>query len=162
MRHTPRIARCAGMLLMAGLLMAGMSGCSRTVKADFAKAPEDRPLEIPPPLEMAGTPAPATVASASALVRPSATAAGFTVKGSRQAVYAGVGELLKGIAGLEVVSQAQLLGSYDVTYQGSSFLVRVVEEAEVVRVSAVDARGQQAAGEAPAAVLSQLQKALSR
>ena len=162
MRHNPRIARVLGLLLVIGLAGAGLSGCSRAVKADFAKAPEDRPLEIPPPLDVAGTPTVAAQAGAPAPARPSAAAAGFRVDGARDAVYARVGEVLDGIEGLAIVSKAELLGSYDVTYQGSSFLVRVVGDSQAAQVSAVDARGQQAAGEAPAAVLARLQAALVR
>lgn len=162
MRQHVTTARLTGVLVLAAGLAVGLAGCGKGIKEDFAKAPEDRPLEIPPPLDAAAA-APAAPASVMRpAAAPAAAAAGFRVPGERDAVYARVGELLEGIAGLQVVSRAQLLGSYDVTYQGSSFLVRVVGVDNGAQVSAVDARGQQAAGEGPRAVLEALQAGLVR
>ena len=55
---------------------------------------------------------------------------------------------------------AQLLGAYDVAYEGSNFLVRVTAVEAGVYVSAVDPRGLPAAGAAPGKVIAALKAKL--
>ena len=166
MRQNVRNARVLGTLALAGIVMVGLSGCGRGgIKDEFAKAPEQRSLEIPPDL-VAATAVPSTPsASASQSVRPvqrdAVQTAGFTLPGERDAVYGRVGTLLEGIDGLVISSRAQLLGSYDVSYQGSNFLVRVVAVEAGVYVSAVDPRGVPATGAASDAVLAALKAGLA-
>ena len=69
---------------------------------------------------------------------------------------------LEGIEGLKIVSRAQLLGTYDVNYQGADFLVRVVGVEGGSYVSAVDPRGLPANAEAPLKVVAALQAALAK
>jgi hypothetical protein len=71
-----------------------------------------------------------------------------------------VGEALSKIEGLSIASRAQLLGVYDVAYEGSNFLVRVSAVDAGVYVSAVDPRGQPATGEAPTKAIAALKAAL--
>ena len=52
------------------------------------------------------------------------------------------------------------LGVYDVSYQGSNFLVRVSAVDAGAYVSAVDPRGQPATGEAPSKAIAALKAAL--
>jgi len=85
---------------------------------------------------------------------------GFTVPGERDAVFAKVGDALGGIAGATIASRAQLLGTYDVDFEGSKFLVRVTKTDAGVYVSAVDPRGLPAAGEAPVKLMAALKTAL--
>ena len=66
----------------------------------------------------------------------------------RDEVFARVGVALEGIEGVSIASRAQLLGSYDVNYEGASFLVRVVAVEAGTYVSAVDPRGLPAGGPA--------------
>ena len=166
MRQNVRIARVMGTLAVACTLAMGLSACGRSaIKEDFAKAPDQRPLEIPPALEAAAPAAPASSSATASqvarpAVQPAAANAGFTLAGERDAVYARVGQLLESMDGLEIASRAQLLGSYDVAYQGSNFLVRVVAVEAGVYVSAVDPRGLPATGAAPDAVLAQLKAGL--
>lgn len=88
---------------------------------------------------------------------PSASAnSGFTVPGERDAVFAKVGDALADIPGLTIASKAQMLGSYDVTYEGASFLVRVVKVEAGSYVSAVDPRGMPATAAAPVALIASL------
>ena len=82
--------------------------------------------------------------------------------GTRDEIFARVGTALEGIDGLAIASKAQLLGTYDVSYQGSDFLVRVVAVESGAYVSAVDPRGLPATGEAPLKVVASLQAALAR
>lgn len=149
------------------LAAAATSGCSwfRRGNALYAGPAESRPLEVPPDLDAATTAAAATAGSVTASgVRQAAaqSALGFNVAGERDAVYGRVGEALAGIQGLTIASRAQLLGAYDVTYGGASFLVRVSPAESGVYVSAVDPRGLPATGDAPKQVIDALRTALSR
>ncbi|MBW3549807.1 MAG: hypothetical protein KY442_02980 [Proteobacteria bacterium] len=171
-------------MLLAGLVAT--SGCSWFRKGNglYAQNPESRPLEVPPDLDLprsgaamaspssvtasgqaAPAPRPPTAASQPARVGASTDAGasagtGFTMPGSREEVFNRVGEALGGIDGVEVASRAELLGVFDVNYQGGNFLVRVTEAEAGVRVSALDPRGQPATGDAPARLLAALQAAI--
>ena len=143
-------------LALAALAIAvlGVTGCKwfRKGNPDYAMSAETRPLEVPPDLNLPSTAGamklPSTAAQAAA---PGAatSATGFNVAGTREEVFAKVGDALGGIEGLTIASRAQLLGSYDVAYEGSNFLVRVVGVEAGAYVSAVDPRGLPAAGSAP-------------
>jgi hypothetical protein len=62
--------------------------------------------------------------------------------------------------GVTVASRAQILGTYDVSYGGANFLVRVTAVDAGVYVSAVDPRGLPASGEAPQKLIAALKAAL--
>jgi len=134
------------------IAVLGVSGCKwfRKGNPDYAMSAETRPLEVPPDLNLPSTATamklPQTGTQASAT--PS-NPTGFNVAGPRDEVFAKVGVALEGIDGVSIASRAQLLGSYDVTYEGASFLVRVVAVEAGTYVSAVDPRGLPAAGPAP-------------
>ena len=59
-----------------------------------------------------------------------------------------------------MASKAQILGTYDVNYEGTDFLVRVTKVDAGVYVSAVDPRGLPAAGPAPQKLIAALKTAL--
>lgn len=109
-----------------------------------------------------GAPAPAAATPAAVLpaAAPAAAGSGFTVTGELDAVFNKVGEALATVPGATVASKAQLLGAYDVNYEGSNFLVRVTKVDAGVYVSAVDPRGVAASGEAPAKLMAALKAAL--
>lgn len=153
------------------LAMATTSGCSWFRRGDsvYAGPAESRPLEVPPPLEAVTTASAAASASTSATASGAgATAAaaqgapGFSVAGTRDEVYARVGEALGAIEGLTITSRAQLLGAYDVSYEGASFLVRVTTVGTGTSIAAVDARGLPATGDAPRRVIESLRTSLAR
>lgn len=159
----PSVSRIAAALLIGGLVAT--SGCSWFRKGDalFANDPANRPLEVPPPLETPRTDA--NVASATtATAAPGAAMAtgsvGFTVPGSRDAVFERVGEELGKVPGVVIVSRAQLLGAYDVTFEGASFLVRIAGGENGSTVSAVDPRGVPVTAESATRLLAQLKTAL--
>ena len=165
MRYRVKGSRALQAAAVAGVLVMAATGCSsKGVRADFALPADQRPLEIPPPLVLVES---APVNDTSSAVAPAPVAApvgnanGFTAAGERDAVYARVGQLLEGIDGLQIASRAQLLGSYDVAYQGSNFLVRIVAVDAGAYVSAVDPRGLPATDAAALAVIAQLQAALA-
>ncbi|MGI8559846.1 MAG: hypothetical protein ACR2J7_00080 [Luteimonas sp.] len=151
--------------------VAGASGCRWFRKGDalYAQSPENRPLEVPPDLDRPNTegamkmpPAGGSV-SRSSIGSPGVPAAsntGFSVSGERDAVFDRVGTALAGMDGVNVVSRAQILGTFDIDYQGSKFLVRVAKVGEGTYVSAVDPRGLPASGAAPVQLMAALKAAL--
>ena len=133
----------------------GVSGCKWFHKGnpDYALSPEARPLEVPPDLNLPNTagamklpPAAGQVSEQAGAV---ASATGFNVAGARDEVFAKVGAALGGIDGVTVANKSQLLGTYDVSYEGSNFLVRAVAVEAGTYVSAIDPRGLPAARPAP-------------
>jgi uncharacterized lipoprotein len=184
MHHRP-LFRFAVLVLALAVLAA--SGC-RWFRKDspFEQSAETRPLEVPPDLDRPNTDSavgasssvarstlsPAQPAGATATTTPApaagapqsapagAVGSGFTVAGERDAIFARVGEALAAVPGVAVASKAQLLGTYDVTYENSSFLVRVTKVDAGVYVSAVDPRGVPATDAAAAKLMASLRSAL--
>ena len=162
-------------VLVAGVLLASLaatSGCSWFSQADdlYAPAPQDRPLEVPPDLDQPGATASeptgsvtasGTVAAAGIAAPATAAANGFNAAGTRDEVFARVDTALAAIDGVTVASRAQLLGVFDVNYQGSNFLVRVSEAEGGAYLSVDDPRGTPATGAGPEQLLAQLQAALA-
>ncbi|WP_312367913.1 hypothetical protein [Stenotrophomonas sp.] len=148
MRQTSTV-RVFSLLVLGVVTAVATSGCffKRGARGDYALAPEARPLEVPPDLNLPNTsgataiPALASATKPAAVAAPATAANGFTVSGSRDEVFGKVGDALAGVEGLTIASRAQLLGSYDVAYEGSNFLVRVVATDAGAYVSAVDPRG---------------------
>ena len=154
MRSTSSFLRPLALATLA-IAVLGVSGCKwfRKGNPDYAMSAETRPLEVPPDLNLPNTAGamklPPTGAPAASTQGAATSATGFNVAGTREDVFAKVGEALAGVEGLTIASKAQLLGSYDVNYEGSNFLVRVVGVEAGAYVSAVDPRGLPAAGSAP-------------
>jgi uncharacterized lipoprotein len=160
-------------LVVAALVVAvaGASGCRWFRKGDalYGQSPEMRPLEVPPGLDRPNTegamkmPPTGSSVTRSEMASPGvpATAAtAFTVAGERDEVFDRIGSALASIDGVAVVSRAQILGTYDIDFQGSKFLVRVAKVESGVYVSAVDPRGVAAAGEAATQLMARLKAAL--
>lgn len=163
-RFAPRSLSLAAMA--AATLLA--SGCSWFHHKDevYAQSPESRPLEVPPDLDRPNTEGAMALPDAPrSVTRSSMTAAsagnnGFSVAGSRDEVFEKVGDALAAMQGVTIASKAQLLGAYDVNYQGSNFLVRVSDASAGVYVSAVDPRGVPATGDAARQLIAALKGAL--
>lgn len=160
------MSRRALALTLAATVLA-TAGCGWFRKGDglYATDAANRPLEVPPDLDAPGAAAAGSAMASS--VRPAAPmatsgTAGFTVPGTRDAVFARVGTALEGIEGVTITSRAQLVGAFDVSYAGSSFLVRVSDAEAGAYITAVDPRGMAAAGDAPARLLEALKAALAR
>jgi uncharacterized lipoprotein len=168
MRHSVSAIRVLSFAILATATLVGTTGCfKRGAKGDYALAPEVRPLEVPPDLNAPGNnpsaqiPVLASQAAKPAPSTPAANAGGFTVPGSKEDVFGKVGTALESIEGVKIASKAQLLGSYDVGYEGSDFLVRVVGVEAGVYISAVDPRGLPATGPAPTKLLAELKAKLA-
>lgn len=167
MRLSSSLSRPLALVLLA-VSVAGLSGCkwfTKGAKGEYALPPEARALEVPPDLNLPSTAgamqipgaAAATPAGASATA---ASATGFNIPGSRDDAFTKVGEALGGIDGVTIASRAQLLGTYDVAYEGANFLVRVVGVDAGAYISAVDPRGLPATGEAPTKLMAALKSKL--
>lgn len=177
MRHSnpSRLLSAVAMPATALVLAAAVSGCHWFKKdSGYQQSAESRPLEVPPDLDRPNTEgamqlpgdAPRSVTrsslggGASAASAPAASASGFTVAGDRDEMFGKVGDALAAIPGVTIASKAQLLGAYDVSYEGGNFLVRVSKVDAGVYVSAVDPRGLPATGAAPAKLVAALKAAL--
>ncbi|AWH24991.1 hypothetical protein [Stenotrophomonas sp. YAU14D1_LEIMI4_1] len=177
MRQSVSTARVLSYALLAVAVAAGTTGCfKRGAKGDYALAPEMRPLEVPPDLNLPagagsnqmpalGAPpqqaAPMAPAAPAAAAAPAANNTGFIVPGSKDEAFTKVGTALEGLEGVTIATRAQLLGSYDVAYEGSNFLVRVVAVDAGAYISAVDPRGLPATAEAPVKLIAALKAKLA-
>lgn len=172
MSVSSRVARASAAILVAITVTALLGGCSwfrKGPRGDYALVQEQRPLEVPPDLTLPDTSgamalppaAGGQAAQRPAAPAPTASASGFVVRGTRDEVFERVGTALEGIAGVAIATRAQVLGSYDVSYQGNDFLVRVSEVEGGAYVSAVDPRGVPATGEAAVQLIAALQAALA-
>ncbi|KQO02509.1 MULTISPECIES: hypothetical protein [Stenotrophomonas] len=169
MRHSRSAVRALSLALLAIATTVTATGCfHRGARGDYALAPEMRPLEVPPDLNLPNTAGASQVPALASAARPTQAAAaqpaqgGFTVKGSRDEVFGKVGDALATVEGVTIASRAQLLGSYDVAYEGSNFLVRVVGVDAGTYVSAVDPRGLPATDPAPIKLLEALKAKLAQ
>ena len=134
----------------------------------YRQSAETRPLEVPPDLDKPNTEggmqapeAPQSVTrSAMGTQAAQSSASGFTVAGDRDDVFNKVGSALAATEGVTIASKAQLLGAYDVSYQGATFLVRVSKVDAGVYVSAVDPRGMPDTGEPATKLIAALKTAI--
>lgn len=165
-----RVSRVVVPVVLA-MSIVGLSGCKwfhKGPKGDYALEAQARPLEVPPDLNVPSTagamqvPTVATggAAGAGQQAAPASNSSGFNVAGKRDDVFTQLGVALGTVDGLTIASSAQLLGSYDVSYQGVSFLVRVSEIASGTYVSAVDPRGVPANGPESTRLMAELKNKL--
>jgi len=164
MRHSQTAVCALSLALLAVATTVTATGCHRGARGDYALAPEMRPLEVPQDLNLPNTAGASQVPALASAARPATQAApaqgGFTVSGSRDEVFGKVGTALEAIDGVTIASRAQLLGSYDVAYEGSNFLVRVVAVDAGAYVSAVDPRGVPATDAAAVKLIDALKAGL--
>ena len=151
---------------------ASLSGCHWFNRGNpYNQSAQTRPLEVPPDLDKPDTtgamdaPADTTQSVMRSSVGASAQAAqdsatGFTVAGDRDDIFNKVGTALAATEGVTIASKAQLLGTYDVSYQGANFLVRITKVDSGVYVSAVDPRGMPASSAPATALVAALKTAL--
>jgi uncharacterized lipoprotein len=167
MRQYSPILRPLGLALLA-IAVLGTSGCKwfRKGSPDYAMSAESRPLEVPPDLNLPNTAGamklpPTGTQATSPTAAGGASSTGFNVAAGRDDAFVQVGAALANIEGANIASRAQLLGTYDVSYEGSNFLVRVVAVEAGSFVSAVDPRGLPASGDAATKLMAALRSALA-
>ncbi len=148
----------------------GTSGCSWFRKKDYyALDAEKRPLEFPPAFDAAEAERSVATTASGSVSRsslpsgdPSARMLAFGVAGDRAATFARVGDALAATPSLTIASRAQLLGVFDVDYEGQKFLIRITEAAGGrSMVSAVDPRGLPADNASAAKLIAAMKTALA-
>lgn len=136
------------LLVVMAVVLVSAGGCRWFKhKSSYAQSPENRPLEVPPDLDLPNTANATTLPPASGLGAKTGMGSppsevGFVVNGAVADVYPRVGTALEGIDGVVISGRAAALGSYDVGYQGQNFLVRVEEVSGSTRVYAISVNGQ--------------------
>ena len=164
----PQLSVTVRASILAVAIVATATGCSWFNKGTklYAGPAESRPLEVPPELDTSpsatATTASAVSASGTQQAAAQASSLGFTIPGTREDVYAKVGEALAAVPGVVIANRAPLLGAYDVNYAGSNFLVRVSTGENGSYVSAVDPRGLPATGDAAKRLVAALKTSLTR
>ena len=128
----------AGAIVLA-LLASG--GCRWFRGSDYTRSAEDHPLEVPPDLDRPATDNQLPLPASTGLGGTGPVPVGFVVADSPENVWPRLGVALAGIQGVVVTGQAQSLGSYDVSYQGQNFLVRVESTGGQSRISAISPAG---------------------
>jgi uncharacterized lipoprotein len=167
MDHQNTWARRAGrsaVLALLAVAIIGASGCGWfRGRSGYEDAPEARPLEVPPDLDMPRVdPAmniPATPSERSAAASAAASAP-FTIADAADSAWRRVGLALDRIDGVTITDRAQLLSAYSVRYQGEEFLVRVVAEGSGSRISATSADGRESTTAAATRLLGLLRQRL--
>lgn len=167
-RHALSRATMAAILAALSVAALGASGCSMFRKKDYYSLDTDkRPLEFPPAFDAADAERSLATTASGSVSRsslpsgdPSARALAFGVAGDRAATFSRVGEALAATPGLTIASRAQLLGAFDVDYEGQKFLVRITEADGRSTVSAVDPRGLPADNDSAAKLIAAMKAAL--
>lgn len=143
MTFTPRFTRAmlAGAVLLA--LTSASAGCSWFKnKSNYEKSVETQPLEVPPGLDLPDTTQATSLPPIGATGTPIASSTDLEISGSATDAYPKIGAALEGIEGVVINGRAEALGSYDVTYQGQNFLVRVQDSADGSRLMALSPDGR--------------------
>jgi uncharacterized lipoprotein len=131
--------------LLAGAIVAALlasTGCHWFSGSDYRRSVESRPLEVPPDLDAPATANAMPLPAAAGLGASSRAPVGFVVADTPANTWSRIGTALATIDGVTVVGQAQTMGSYDVSFQGQNFLLRVEDTAGQSRVSALGPNGQ--------------------
>ena len=172
MYRTSRVSKVVSKVavpLAAVLLVSSVTGCHWFKKKNelYTQSTEARPLEVPPDLDRPSAdramnlPDANAGKQASAPAQPAANPTGFTVAGERDAVFAKLGEVLAATNGVRIASKADILGTYDVDYLDSKFLVRVTKTGDKLFIAAVDPRGLPPSGAAAGKLIALLKAALA-
>ena len=166
MYRTFRVSKVAAPLA-AVLLVSSVTGCHWFKKKNelYTQSAELRPLEVPPELDRPSVDKamtlPAVASSTAAAATGTVAATGFAAAGERDAVFAKVGEVLGATAGVRIANKADILGTYDVDYLDTKFLVRVTKAGNGAYVSAVDPRGLPPSGDAAGKLVAILKAAIA-
>lgn len=143
MNSTPSLMRpllfCAVILALA----SATSGCNWfKARSSYNQSVENRPLEVPPDLDLPDTSGASTMPASSSIGAPRASAAEIRLIDTATDAYPKIGQALEGIAGVTINGRAEALSSYDVSYQGQNFLVRVLDSSGGSRLIALSPDGR--------------------
>jgi hypothetical protein len=145
MNSNPRAIRPLLLVGVASLaIVFASSGCSWFKnKTNYQSSKEAIPLEVPPDLDMPDTSGATSmpVVSSAGAPPPVASAKGRLSVSAAEA-FPKIGEILSTTPGVVVNGRAEALGSYDVTYKGESFLLRVLDSTGGSRLVALSPDGR--------------------
>jgi uncharacterized lipoprotein len=145
MTSTSRVPRPKLLVGVAALaILLATSGCSWfRHKTDYQASREANPLEVPPDLDRPDTSAATSMPLASTAGPPvAASARDVRLSMPASEAYPRIGEALATVPGLVVNGRADALHSFDVTYKGESFLLRVLDATGGSRLVALSADGR--------------------
>jgi uncharacterized lipoprotein len=155
--------------LLATSAVVALSGCSlfRGKDAPYLESRESGPLEVPPDLVLPSSSAalqipPAASGAASPGEAPPAAlgvATSFEISDTAENAFRRVGLALGRVDGATATPVAAL-NSYEVSFRGESFLVRLAARGESVRVDAISPEGTAISGGAAGELLGLLQSRL--
>ena len=128
MTSKPRAPRTLLLVGVAALtIVFATGGCSwLRHKSDYKASREANSLEIPPDLDRPDASAATALPVASSVTAPRSGGEGRLAMSAAEA-YAKVGEVLAAIPGVTVNGRTEALSSYDLSYKGESFLIRVLD-----------------------------------
>lgn len=143
MNSNTRATRPLLMIGVATLVFAvAASGCGWIKnKTNYQASREGNALEVPPDLDRPDTSDATGVPIVSSAGAPTSSTAGRLPVPAADA-YPKVGQVLATVPGVVINGRAEALSSYDVTYKGESFLLRVLDSAGGSRVVALAADGR--------------------
>ena len=160
----------------------GWFGGKKKRTAAYQMSPEERPLELPPDLDMpranpqmiipqvsanarvSGAAAPSDVAPALGAVAAAPEIAGindFTLTDSKDSAFRRIGLALGRVEGVGLASSSALLGNFEVQYLGQDFLIRIEEAEQGVRVHALTTDGREITSGPATQLLAPLKPRLS-
>jgi uncharacterized lipoprotein len=151
---------------VVAIALVSAGGCSwfkskKGKGAAYTTSVENRPLEVPPDLDAPDTSASTSLPAASLLGGPkTVSTAGFAAKGSANAVWDKVGKILDKTEGVTMTGRAEAITSFDVTYEGQSFLIRVEAAGTGSRVAAISPDGQELKEGPGAKLLAEIERKL--
>lgn len=173
MTLSPRSARPVLLVLIVFAMASATSGCHWVRghlfhgKSSYEESKESHPLEVPPDLDTpinSGSmqiPAAGSDQGSMPMSGPAMAPMGvssFVVADAPDSVWKRMGLALERIDGVTISGRAEALNSYDVSYQGTTLLVRASVQGDQTVVSAVAADGTALTG-GPGTVLLALLKA---
>lgn len=163
-------------LLIGAVALALLSqgGCAWTraklgMDAKYQDSVQNQPLEVPPGLDLPVTVAAITVPDVSPTAGSGSVSAGvpavggvasFTLTDTVDSAWRRIGIALGKIEGVSVDSTAKLLNSYEVTYQGTSMLIRAETAGGETRVVALSSDGKEISSGPGAQLLAMLKARL--
>jgi uncharacterized lipoprotein len=135
-------------LLLVGVaslaIVMASSGCSWIRnKTHYQASKEANPLEVPPDMDKPDTSAATSLPPVGSMSTPQSQGAmaGHLAVSAAEA-YPKIGDILAATPGVTLNGKAEALSSYDVTYKGESFLLRVIDATGGSRLVALSPDGR--------------------
>lgn len=164
MTSTPRLMRTLMVGAVVLALASASTGCGwfkSKNKSNYTTSKESQPLEVPPGLDLPDTTGATGLPSVSTGTGSrSGVASDITLLGNATTNYPRIAAALESIEGVVINGRAEALGSFDVTYQGQNFLVRVQDSASASRLFALSPDGRILTSGSAAALLAAIKAKL--